>query len=254
MNNDCVIELNNLTLSCCGKSIFNNLNFKFYKNQITSIIGPSGTGKSSLLKCMLQLPELNSNLSVSGEVLINAMSIHNFHKQNIKNIGYIMQKPIVFPFSIYKNLYLSIEELYKTSKQESLFLIQSILQEVGLWEEVKDRLYDSALTLSGGQMQRLCIARTLLLKPEIILLDEPCSALDPLSTEVIEQLLVKLKHKYTIIIVTHNLSQAKRISDQTLFLWSNEGKCEILECGESKSFFDSPKNDITKQYINGIIG
>ncbi|MEG1416116.1 MAG: phosphate ABC transporter ATP-binding protein [Clostridium sp.] len=241
---DKLIEINNLNVTVDNKQILSNINFPIYKGKITSIIGPSGCGKSTLLKV------INKSLSygnASGEVLLNGENINNLTREKVAGkVGLISQTPAVFPFSIYKNISYALEYFKNKSKGEIESIVIEKLKAVGLFHEVKDRLKSDARSLSGGQKQRLCIARSLAVEPLLILLDEPCSALDIRNTSIIEELLKELKLDYTILIVTHNLAQARRISDYTAFIESGN----LIEFGDTEELFNSPKCRETREYIS----
>ena len=231
------------------QSLF-NLNFGIQKNSIFSLIGPSGCGKSTLLRCMNRMNDDIEGFKLEGKILYGSQDI-NQKKIDVnslrKNVGMVFQKPNPFPKSIEDNIRwgLKIHKMPATTDK-----IEEALSAAYLWEEVKDKLKTSAMSLSGGQQQRLCIARALALDPEVLLLDEPCSALDPIATEKIELLLNNLKKRTTIVIVTHNLSQAKRISDQTAFL--EAGK--IIEVGPTEIIFKNPSHPRTRGYVEGRFG
>ena len=224
---------------------------------VTAIIGPSGCGKSSFLSCFNRMTDLVPDCKVSGKILLDGENIldPNFDTVELrKKVGMIFQKPNPFPVSIAKNITEPLRYLGIRSKEERKAIMEEVLEEVGLWDEVKDRLDDSALKLSGGQQQRLCIARAIALKPQILLMDEPCSALDPVATAKIEELIQKLRGRYTLVVVTHNLGQAQRISDQTAFFWVKEGAGALMECGVTKELFEAPKNDTCAAYLEGRMG
>jgi phosphate transport system ATP-binding protein len=237
--------------------VLSDINVTIYKQQITGLVGPSGCGKTSFLSILNRLCDDIPGTKVTGTLTLENENLFDKKINKIllrKKIGMLFQKPHPFPFSILKNLTLPLVEhgIYHKAEQEKL--IFDALNSVGLCAEVKDRLHQSALTLSGGQQQRLCLARTLILKPEIILMDEPCSALDPQATKVIEDLIIHLKQFYTVIIVTHNLAQAKRIADQTVVFWNDTGVGRLIEFGSTQQIFTRPKNTITAAYISGTQG
>lgn len=241
---DKILNINNLSVTIDGKKVLDNISFPVYKGKITSIIGPSGCGKSTLLKA------INKSLSqgqVDGRIEFNGVDTKKSSREEIcKSIGLISQTPAIFPFTIYKNISYSLEYFKEKSKDEIKNIVINKLRETGLYEEVKDRLDSKASLLSGGQKQRLCIARTLAVEPLLILLDEPCSALDIRNSHIIEELLQCLKVDYSILIVTHNLSQARRISDYTAFI--EDGK--LIEFGNSSEVFTSPSKNETKEYLS----
>jgi phosphate transport system ATP-binding protein len=272
-----ILSIKNLSLNYGSKQVLKNINADFHKNRITALIGASGSGKSTLLWTLNRMHDLNDSVSITGLV--------NYEKENIldlnrdvteirSKIGMLFQNPTPFHKTIYDNIAygleikghknrhknwknffnpkgrrINIEDLEKSDDYIDKKVIQT-LKNVYLWEEVKNRLFESATQFSGGQQQRLCIARALAIEPSIILLDEPCSSLDPLSTGKIEKLLLELKTKVTIVIVTHNLPQAKRIADYVIHM--HEG--EIVSHGEKNSLFTKAENPLTREYINGDFG
>ncbi len=245
-----IIEMKSLEAYYGNKKILNNINMKIKKNKITAIIGPSGCGKSTLLAALNRMLEENGG-NTHGEINFDGKNILFYSKDDVrKRIGIVFQKPAPFPMSIYKNLtyapvYYGIRNRKKLDE-----IVESKLKVSGLFEEVKKDLNMSALKLSGGQQQRLCIARALTVEPEVLMLDEPCSALDIKNTANIEEMLLKLSENYTIIIVTHNLQQAKRISDYTAFILDGE----LVEYDETETIFNNPKDKRTREYIEGIYG
>ncbi len=246
-----IIETKNLNLFYDKTQAIHNCNLYIEKNKVTAIIGPSGCGKSTLLRSMNRMNDFIDIFSHDGSILFNDIDIYCDKIDSTtlrKKIGMVFQKPNPFPKSIYKNITWGPEmNGFDGNKDE---LVEESLVNAGLWEEVKNRLEDSALALSGGQQQRLCIARAIAMRPEVILMDEPCSALDPKSTAIIETLIKKLRKDYTIIIVTHNMQQAARVSDLTAFLY--EGK--LIEFGVTESLFKNPENQQTEDYITGRFG
>ncbi|MCQ4925520.1 phosphate ABC transporter ATP-binding protein [Tissierella carlieri] len=245
-----VIKVNDLNVSYDNKLILKDLSMSFIKNKITAIIGPSGCGKSTFLTTLnLMLEEQGGRYS--GKIFFKDKDIQEYNKNDVrKMIGMVFQKPTPFPLSIYKNMiyapiYYGIKD--KGQLQE---IVEYNLKRVGLFEEINNELNMSAMKLSGGQQQRLSIARALTVEPEVLLLDEPCSALDIKNTAIIEEMLLKLSKEYTIIIVTHNLSQARRISDYTAFILNGE----LIEYGKTEEMFFNPKNKMTKEYLEGIYG
>ena len=245
-----IIELANLNAFYGNKKILNNINMKIKKNKITAIIGPSGCGKSTLLAVLNRMIEENGG-SIEGKVIFNEKDILNYSKNELRRkVGIVFQKPSPFPLSIYGNL--AYAPLYYGVKDKKLLndIVENKLKVSGLYEEVKDDFKMSALELSGGQQLRLCIARALTVEPDVLLMDEPCSALDVKNTANIEDMLLNLLDDYTIIIVTHNLFQAKRISDYTVFILDGE----IVEFGETEQIFNNPRDRRTKEYIEGMYG
>ncbi|NRF13002.1 phosphate ABC transporter ATP-binding protein [Vibrio coralliilyticus] len=229
-----------------------SVSMPIFKNRVTALIGPSGCGKSTLLRTMNRIYNLYGNQYVEGEILLDGKSIFKDTDVNElrSKVGMVFQKPTPFPMSIYENMAFGLKIQGCFSKDEIKQRVEKALKRAHLWEEVKDKLDADAHGLSGGQQQRLCIARTIALEPEVILMDEPTSALDPIATAAIETLITELREKYTIVIVTHNMQQAMRISDYTGFMYL--GKLE--EFGKTDKIFHAPDNDRTKRYISGDFG
>lgn len=229
------------------------INLQILPNEITAFIGPSGCGKTTLLKCFNRMNDLVDGCKVKGEIIINGKDIYRKDTDvNVlrKEVGMVFQKPNVFPMSIYDNIAFG-PRTHGTRKRKDLDpIVTESLQKAGIFDEVKDNLNKSALSLSGGQQQRICIARALAVQPKILLMDEPTSALDPISTGIIEELCDELKAQYTIVIVTHNMQQATRISDKTAFFLLGE----MLEFGETEQIFSKPKNEKCERYITGRFG
>ncbi len=256
-SNTTLLNIKDYCLCYGEQKILVDVNLSIAKNKITALIGPSGCGKSSLLLSINNLLNSQLNIKQSGDINYDNVNILKQSKKKTdyrKKIGLIFQKPQPFPMSIKQNILLPIKEHFNLKPLEQNQMIEEVLQLVGLWDEVKDRLNQSALLLSGGQQQRLCLARSLVLKPEILLMDEPCSSLDPISTDIIENLLLKLKSQCTILIVTHNLAQARRISDETAVMWSNSTGGLIIESGLTEQIFNEPKHETTKLYLSGKKG
>ncbi len=225
-----------------------NINASFERNKITALIGPSGSGKSTLLRALNRIYELYPKQKATGEILLEGQNLLDSSvdlNQLRKEIGMVFQKPTPFPMSIFENIAFAVRLHEKLSKSEIENRVEESLKKAALWDEVKDKLHQPGTKLSGGQQQRLCIARTIAVKPEILLLDEPTSALDPISTKKIEALVTELKEHYTIIMVTHNLKQAERLSDNTMFMTDGE----IVEYQSTKQFFGAPKDARTIDYI-----
>jgi phosphate transport system ATP-binding protein len=251
------ISVRNLSLSYAGRTVLHDVNLDMAAGRITAVIGPSGCGKTSFLWCLNRLTDLIPHCKVTGEARIGGMEV--FHAQTDvmtlrRKVGLIFQKPNPFPMSIRRNLELPLKEHGCRNREERAHRIESALREVGLWDEVKDRMTRSALELSGGQQQRLCLARCLVLNPEVVLLDEPCSALDPLATRVVEELILDLKARFTIVVVTHNLAQARRLAEDVAVFWSENGQGQIIEQGSIKEVFSQPKHALTAGYIRGDWG
>ncbi len=234
------------------KQVLKNINIDFPRNQVTSLIGPSGCGKSTLLRSFNRMHDLSPDAKIDGSLKIDDLDIYS--KENSvttlrKKIGMVFQKPNPLPKSIYENLSYGLN-IHRFPKNEIPDLIEKALKESYLWDEVKDELKKPAVKLSGGQQQRLCIARTVVLRPEVILMDEPCSALDPISTNKIEELILSLKQNYTIVIVTHNMQQAQRISDKVAFMYLGQ----LIEHDNCENIFKHPAKDLTRNYVNGHFG
>lgn len=241
-----------LNLYFGSKQILKNINIEFPKNKVTSLIGPSGCGKSTLLRSFNRMHDLIPDARIEGSLRIDDLDIYD--KRNSvtelrKRIGMVFQKPNPFPKSIYENMEYALK-IHDFPKDNIPKLIEMGLKESYLWEEVKDELKKPAFRLSGGQQQRLCIARTVVLRPEVILMDEPCSALDPISTSKIEELILKLKEDFTIVIVTHNMQQAQRISDKVAFMYLGE----LIEFDTCENIFHHPQKELTKNYVEGNFG
>ena len=243
-----LITLHDFGVAYENKTVLEGVNTAIRKNRITAIIGPSGCGKSTMLKAMNRMLELQSGVQIRGSIHLNGQNIHAIAPDELRRrVGMVFQTPTPFPMSIYKNM--TYAPLYYGihGKQKLDALVRDKLEVTGLWEEVKDELNKSALKLSGGQQQRLCIARALTAEPEILLLDEPCSALDVKSTQTVEQLLLKLKENYTIVIVTHNLFQARRIADDCIFMLNGQ----LWEQNSTEELFNNPQKQETKDYLQG---
>jgi phosphate transport system ATP-binding protein len=247
-----MIEIESLTIQYKDHKALSGASATAYEGEALAIVGPSGCGKSSLLRSINRMTDHIKDCHVSGKI--------NFYGKNIlasdydidklrKDVGLVFQEPNPFPLSIRENIGFPLKDHGMKSAQEREEHIQRVLQETGLWNEVKDRLNKSALTLSGGQQQRLCIARALALQPKLLLLDEPCSALDPVSTEHIEELIINLKQTTSIIIVTHNLGQARRVADQISVCWVDNGCGCIIETDKTHNIFNNSDNPIIQSYI-----
>jgi phosphate transport system ATP-binding protein len=247
------IILKNLNFFYDDVCALKNINLLIYANQVTSLIGPSGCGKSTLLRVLNRMYALYPKQRAEGEVFLDHENIL-IPKLDLNllraRVGMVFQKPTPFPLSIYENIAFGIKLYEKLSKLELDHRVESALQKAALWGEVKDKLRTSGLSLSGGQQQRLCIARAIAIKPEVLLFDEPCSALDPISTAKIEELIDELKETYTIVIVTHNMQQAARVSDFTAFLYLGE----LIEFGGTAAMFSAPAQKRTQNYITGRFG
>jgi phosphate transport system ATP-binding protein len=230
-----------------------NVNVSLYQGRVTAFIGPSGCGKSTLLRVLNRMYDLYPNQRATGHVTLDNEDILS-PSQDLNllraKVGMVFQKPTPFPMTIYENIAFGIRLYERISKSELDDRIRHCLERAALWDEVKDKMHANGLSLSGGQQQRLCIARTVAVRPEVILLDEPCSALDPISTAKIEELIDELKDDYTIVIVTHNMQQAARVSDFTAFMYLGE----LVEFGETTTMFTSPSDRRTQDYITGRFG
>ena len=247
------IDIRNLSFFYGDNKALRDITLPLYDRKVTAFIGPSGCGKSTLLRVLNRIYELYPNQYAKGDVILDGENILS-SRQDINllrsKIGMVFQKPTPFPMTIYDNIAFGINLYEKLPRSEIDGRVESALQRAALWGEVKDKLRDSGLSLSGGQQQRLCIARTVATKPEVILLDEPCSALDPISTAKIEELIDELSNEYTIVIVTHNMQQASRTSDYTAFMYLGE----LVEFGATEQVFTAPVKKQTEQYITGRFG
>ena len=229
-----------------------NINLEIYKNQITAFIGPSGCGKSTLLKSLNRMNDMVEGCKITGTITLDDEDIYGKMDVNSlrKKVGMVFQKPNPFPMSIYDNIAFGPRTHGIRKKSDLDEIVETSLKNASIWDECKDNLKKSALALSGGQQQRLCIARALAVQPDVLLMDEPTSALDPISTSKIEDCVMELKEKYTIVIVTHNMQQAVRISDRTVFFLLGE----IIETGKTEEIFSIPENKKTEDYITGRFG
>ncbi|AWL11273.1 Phosphate-transporting ATPase [Saliniradius amylolyticus] len=247
------VEVKELSLYFDNNQVLERIGMSVPKHQVTSLIGPSGSGKSTLLSCFNRLNDLEPGCKVEGEVIIDGRNIYD-RREDVarlrRQVGMVFQKPNPFPMSVYENLVYGLKIRGIKDRRQLDNAAEKALKDVALWDEVKDRLFDSALTLSGGQQQRLVIARAIALEPEILLLDEPTSALDPISTLTIEELINQLKSKFTVLIVTHNMQQAARVSDFTAFL--HEGR--LVEYSDTNRLFTRPRQEQTEEYITGRYG
>tara|TARA_E500000075_G_scaffold43804_1_gene39344 strand:+ start:27 stop:812 length:786 start_codon:yes stop_codon:yes gene_type:complete len=248
------IDVKDLSFSYWKTEVLSSISLQILQNQVTSFIGPSGCGKSTLLRCFNRMNELIEHAKITqGSVLINELDIYEKSVDPIelrKRIGMVFQNSNPFPKTIYQNVSYGLKIQGFKNKRKIDEIVEDSLQKAALWDEVKDRLNENAYELSGGQQQRLCIARTLAVQPEIILMDEPCSSLDPVATARVEELIFNLKQDYTIVIVTHNMQQAGRISDLTAFFYLGK----LIEFDETKKIFINPKMQQTEDYISGKFG
>ncbi len=247
------ISVKNLQFFYGDSLALKNVNMQLYTNKVTALIGPSGCGKSTLLRVLNRMYDLYPRQRAEGEVLLDGENILD-SKQDLNllraRVGMVFQKPTPFPMSIYENIAFGIRLYEKLPKSEIDGRVETALKGAAIWDEVKDKLNASGLSLSGGQQQRLCIARTVAIQPEVILFDEPCSALDPISTAKVEELIDELKNNYTIAIVTHNMQQAARVSEYTAFMYLGE----LVEFGDTSHIFTSPDQQQTQNYITGRFG
>ncbi|MGA7435146.1 MAG: phosphate ABC transporter ATP-binding protein PstB [Solirubrobacterales bacterium] len=259
-NKEKVFEVNDVTVSYGGKPAVKGVSMDIFRNEVTALIGPSGCGKSTLLRCLNRMNDLVASASVDGEILYHGQDLYGPKVDPVqvrKMIGMVFQKPNPFPKSIYDNIAFGPRVLGLKDIDER---VEKALRGAALWDEVKDRLKDNAYGMSGGQQQRLCIARTMAVDPEVILMDEPCSALDPISTGKIEDLMSELKEQYSIVIVTHNMQQAARVSDKTAFLiveldsTENNRWGQLVEYNETEKIFTNPADQRTEDYVTGKVG
>lgn len=247
------LEVNDLNLYYDQKRALNNVSLKIPEKKVTAFIGPSGCGKSTLLRCFNRMNDLVDSCRVEGKILLDG---HNIYDKSVdvaelrRQVGMVFQKPNPFPKSIYENVAYGLRLQGVKSKRVLDEVVEKSLHGAALWDEVKDRLHENAFGLSGGQQQRLVIARAIAIEPEVILLDEPASALDPISTLKIEELINELKHQYTIVIVTHSMQQAARVSDFTAFMYMGD----LIEHGLTDTLFTNPSNKQTEDYITGRYG
>jgi phosphate transport system ATP-binding protein len=247
------VAIRNLDFYYGSHRALKDISMSILSKKITAIIGPSGCGKSTLLRVMNRIYELYPNQRAEGEVLLDGENILS-RKQDLNllraKVGMVFQKPTPFPMTIFDNIAFGINLYEGLSRAEMAERVETALRRAALWDEVKDKLGQSGTSLSGGQQQRLCIARSVATKPELILMDEPCSALDPISTAKIEELISELSNDYTIVLVTHNMQQASRVSDYTAFMFLGE----LVEFGETEKIFTTPTNRRTEDYITGRFG
>ncbi len=247
------VEINNLSLFYGKKQALDTITMSIPANRVTAFIGPSGCGKSTLLRSINRMNDLIDGVTITGEITLDGTNIYgtDVNITNLrKRVGMVFQKSNPFPKSIYENIAYGPKINGIKNKAELDKIVENSLQGAALWDEVKDRLDSSALSLSGGQQQRLCIARATAVSPDVLLMDEPCSALDPISTTKIEELIIELKKNYTIIIVTHNMQQAGRVSDETAFFYLGE----LIEHDRTRTIFTNPGKQQTEDYITGRFG
>jgi phosphate transport system ATP-binding protein len=253
MTSEAIISTQNLNLWYGQSHALQSVSMAVPKNHVTALIGPSGCGKSTLLRCFNRLNDLIDHVKITGSIFLDNEDVQCAGTDVVmlrKRVGMVFQKPNPFPKSVYENIAYGPRVHGVKGKAELDALVERSLKHAALYDEVKDRLHESALGLSGGQQQRLCIARTLAVEPEVILMDEPCSALDPIATAKIENLIDMLKKEYTVIIVTHNMQQAARVSDYTGFMYLGR----LVECGRTRQIFEHPTEELTENYITGRFG
>jgi len=253
MENNVIIKMKNVNAWYGSKQVLKNINIEFYEKKISAIIGPSGCGKSTLLRSINRMNDEIPEYKIDGEIYFGEKNIYDKDLDLTifrKKVGMVFQKPTPFPMSIFDNVAFGLKIHGIRNKNKIYDIVEESLKRAGLWEEVKDELDKSALSLSGGQQQRLCIARALAVDPKVILLDEPTSALDPIATQKIERLIEELSENYTIIIVTHNIAQAVRISDYMFFMYQGE----LIESNLTSEMVKNPKVQLTEDYLNGRIG
>jgi phosphate transport system ATP-binding protein len=260
LNQDCILQVEDLTVYYGDFAALRRVYLKIFKNKVTAFIGPSGCGKSTLIRCFNRLNDLIDDCRVEGQVIYRQKNLYSPTIDPVevrRRIGMVFQKPNPFPKSIYENIaYGARINGYKGNMGE---LVERSLRQAALWDEVKDKLKQNGLSLSGGQQQRLCIARAIALKPDVVLMDEPCSALDPISTGKVEELINQLKENYTIVIVTHNMQQAARISDMTAFFNAEEEEKGnrfgyLVEYDTTQKIFEDPQEKATQEYVSGRFG
>ncbi len=249
----CTLEVKDLRLAYGEKEALHGIDMKIPKNRVTAFIGPSGCGKSTLLRCFNRMNDLVDSCNITGQILLDESNIYDRSvdvAELRRRVGMVFQKPNPFPKSIYENVAYGLRIQGVKKKRVIDETVEWALKSAALWDEVKDRLHESALGMSGGQQQRLVIARTIAVKPEVLLLDEPASALDPISTLKIEELIHELKKDFTIVIVTHNMQQAARVSDYTAFMYMGD----LIEFGVTDTLFTNPSKKQTEDYITGRYG
>lgn len=247
------IESRNLSIWYGLKQAIRNASLKIPRNQITAVIGPSGCGKSTFLRAMNRMNDTIRECRTEGQVLVDREDVYGPDVDPVllrRKVGLIFQKPNPFPKSVYRNIAFGVQLHYQTTEEELDRIVEDALRGANLWDEVKDRLDEGALGLSGGQQQRLCIARALAIEPGFLLMDEPCSALDPIATAKIEDLMFELKQNMTLVIVTHNMQQAARVADYTAFMYLGQ----IVEFNRTRDLFEHPRQELTENYITGRFG
>lgn len=247
------ITIKNLNFYYGEKHALKNVNLSVKEKEVTALIGPSGCGKTTFLRCMNRMHDLYPGNRYEGEILLDGKNVLEKSLDLIKlrsKVGMVFQKPTPFPMSVFENIAFGLKLLGIKNKKEISWRVEKALKDSALWDEIKERLHEPALSLSGGQQQRLCIARAVAVEPEVILMDEPCSALDPVATAKIEDLMTDLKMNYTVVIVTHNMQQAARVSEYTGFFMLGE----VVEFDSTEKIFTAPSNKLTEDYITGRFG
>jgi phosphate transport system ATP-binding protein len=246
-------SIKNLNLWYADKQALRNINLRIPEKRVTALIGPSGCGKSTLIRCLNRMNDIIDECKVNGQIYLDKQDI-NSKTSNVvelrRKVGMVFQKPNPFPKSIWENIAYGPKMQGLKNKRKLDTIVEQSLKDAALWDEMKDRLDQSAMGISGGQQQRLCIARALSIQPEVILMDEPCSALDPIATKKIEDLIHELKKQYTVVIVTHNMQQAARVSDYTAFMYLGD----LIEFGPTRKLFVKPEKETTQNYITGRFG
>lgn len=252
-----MVRVENLNVFYGSQLALRDVSLAVEQGTITAIVGPSGCGKSSLLAALNRITDLIPGARMTGRVAVDGIDFSRNGASVIelrRRVGMIFQRPNPFPTSIRRNIQLALREHGTRDRRQLDEIAERVLEDVGLWEEVRHRLDRPAQELSGGQQQRLCLARALALEPQVLLMDEPCSALDPIASGHVESLILRLRERYTILIVTHNLAQARRISDRMAVLWFRDGSGEIVESGETQRVFESPSHPMAAAYLTGIRG
>ena len=252
-----MIQTEKLTVRYGGNKVLGDVSLSVNHGEILAIVGPSGCGKSSFLAAINRLTDMIPGAAVQGEVIVDCCNVRSSERSEVelrKCVGMIFQKPNPFPMSIRKNIQIALKEHGVRSRGERDKITQDVLEKVGLWDEVHDRLDSQATKLSGGQQQRLCIARALALQPRILLMDEPCSALDPISAATVESLIKSMRGSYTIVIVTHNLAQARRIADRVAVFWHVDGSGRMIAEGAADKMFQNAGNETAQAYLSGEQG
>ena len=247
------MDIRNLNLWYDKSQALYDITMPVLENKVTAIIGPSGCGKSTLIRCLNRMNDIINKCRIEGSVIMDDVDIYEKKTDVVeirKKVGMVFQKPNPFPKSIYENIAYGCRIAGIKNKKKLDEIVENSLKEAALWDEVRDRLDDSAIGFSGGQQQRLCIARALAINPDVVLMDEPCSALDPIATAKIEELIRELVKNYTVVIVTHNMQQAARVSDYTAYMYLGK----LIEYGDTKQIFENPKEESTENYITGRFG